>query len=315
MSDRDIDREIQRYRSEMARSTNVGRADLDEVEDHLRDLTAELRGRGMPAMDAVAEAARRLGEPTEVGREHARVRTAFGGALPTLRMVPAALFFSAALFIKFAHDLPVNVLAWKSGIEVSFGLVMVFALLSKTPWARPAMLGFALFQAIDIARLDIATPDLLPVTKVTGVLWFGAAAFLAPWNRRELAAEGVALTLQVYAFGMALVHLWFFIPESEQFTTAYYAPLGLLAIGACAASAFALVHRIRAGAIAALVAGVALIVEWGRQYSVGWVSDSYVTETLLVQVGAGVLSLLVAAISLRGVRGTMRGWGRAVGGS
>lgn len=113
---------------------------------------------------------------------------------------------------------------------------------------------------------------------------------------------------------MALSQLWFFVPEAERFMAAYYAPLGLLAIGASLAAGFALVHRIRAGAIASVIAGLALIIEWGRQYYFGHFGSDYFNRTLALEVGSGVCCLLAAAIAWRGVRGSMRGWGRAVAG-
>lgn len=81
-ADRAIDEAVGRYRELLAGEVDIGRAALDEIEDHMRSLVADLRATGMPTANAITEAAERLGDPREVAREHARVRTSFGAKLP-----------------------------------------------------------------------------------------------------------------------------------------------------------------------------------------------------------------------------------------
>ncbi|NVB77954.1 MAG: hypothetical protein HOV81_06120, partial [Kofleriaceae bacterium] len=90
---KDVDEEIVEYRKRLRAQGELAERDLDELEDHLRELTCELRNAGMSAAEAVTEAARRLGDPRQLAREHARVRSRFGPPLSAGRAWSAAALF------------------------------------------------------------------------------------------------------------------------------------------------------------------------------------------------------------------------------
>ena len=81
----EVEQAIEHYRARLAAEAELARGDLAEIEDHLRTLIDALREDGLPAGEAIVEAARRLGDPRQLAREHARVRTPFGAKLSRAR--------------------------------------------------------------------------------------------------------------------------------------------------------------------------------------------------------------------------------------
>ena len=120
---------IKAYRRALHTEAEIARGDLDEIEDHLRSLALELRANGLTGLEAVTEAARRIGEPALVAREHARVRSAFGARLTRLRSWGAA-----ALLAPFG----VYYAATAGGPGAIMWLLLIAALVSRLTWRARA---------------------------------------------------------------------------------------------------------------------------------------------------------------------------------
>ena len=67
----DLNQELNRWRGRLADQAGVGPADLEELEDHLRESMGDLRGKGLSEEEAFLVASRRLGEPEDLGSEFA----------------------------------------------------------------------------------------------------------------------------------------------------------------------------------------------------------------------------------------------------
>jgi hypothetical protein len=203
MTDRDtheIDAAIAAYRRKLTTTADIAKGDLDEIEDHLRALTAELREQGMPAAVAVTEAAKRLGDPAELAREHERVRPAFGARLPRARVWSAAALLAVVIGAT-VMALPESAGSWSTFhpiVESACGGVLLLALFARLSWARPILLGaMAYFSASTLAFVVAAPQYGFPVISIAMV---GIVAFLAPWRRGELSVAGTALALQAWAY-------------------------------------------------------------------------------------------------------------------
>jgi hypothetical protein len=84
----DLDREIARWRHEVASTDAISAGDVDELEDHLRLTIDELLLAGATVDEAFSVAARTIGEPRSLGDEFAKVAP--------LRRWGARLFWLAA---------------------------------------------------------------------------------------------------------------------------------------------------------------------------------------------------------------------------
>ena len=202
MSEQSVEDVIAAYRRELYAEADLsGRPRRDQ--DHLRSLTEELCGTGMPALEAVTEAARRLGDPRALAREHARVRGAFGAKLSRARRISVAvclapllwhLGISAYLFgatSQFDAMLPI-------GTMFACGVVLVSAVLAGISWARPVLLGGMAFSValVALALVEMHQQELLDGRVV--VLYLvdvASVAFLVPWRRSELTPPGWTLVL------------------------------------------------------------------------------------------------------------------------
>src|ERR1700735_2503737 len=91
------DEDIARYRAQILAEAELSRGELDEIEDHLRSLAADLREHGTPSGEAIALACQRLGDPRDLAREHARARSRFGARLSRARAWSAAALLAAPL--------------------------------------------------------------------------------------------------------------------------------------------------------------------------------------------------------------------------
>ncbi|HTR51979.1 MAG TPA: permease prefix domain 1-containing protein [Kofleriaceae bacterium] len=302
------DEAIAAYRAQLLTEAELARADLDEIEDHLRALAAELRTSGMPASSAIAEAARRLGDPKQVAREHARVRSAFGAKLSRARawsaaallMVPLAAFAYEVLpFVgPFSHE----------AVEIAFGAALVLALGLRIGWARPLALGGIAFFTV-LSAIAIATSSN---TSLAWILPFlGLLAFLAPWRRGELAPAGLALALQVWAFGAAIFALGFMISTEDGHT--YISSGAQLAFVTALIALAGGVVRARWGAIASLVSGFALAASLFEILQLRFrMHDAGVFVIAIpALVGSGALAAAIGALlawrSARSSLGTLRG--------
>lgn len=259
MSDDEIDAQVASYRRALVAEADLARGDLDEIEDHLRTLTDELRAGGMPAAIAVAEAARRLGDPREVAREHARVRTPFGGRLSRLRAWSAAALFVPILWSQGSLVAQYGVTS-RFGFELVMALVMFAALVARISWVRPILLGVMSSAAINSCVMLAMWPDMSPLWLV-GQL--GIIAFLAPWRRNELTTPALALALAVWTYSATIPISGLYVLDG---------PTGPVATAALACSTLAVIGmlvRARWGAIACAGAVLAL---GGAIFELGGVS-------------------------------------------
>ena len=206
----DIEAAVAAYRRELVAAAELARGDLDEIEDHLRALALELRDDGMPVAEAVAEAARRLGDPAELAREHARVRPTFGARLSRGRAWSAAGLLAIVLGIIVVR-LPDSSGMWTNMhvvLELGLGGLLIVALVARLSWARAVLLGGVGTSVVLMVLLTTLAPEAS--VEPANFLLFGIVAFLAPWRRRELSTPGWALVLQVWAYGTAVIaSSWF----------------------------------------------------------------------------------------------------------
>ncbi len=300
--DRDIDSAIAMYRLQLVAEAELARGDLDEIEDHLRTLAAELRATGLGAAEAVAEAARRLGEPRSVAREHARVRTAFGAKLSRARAWSATALFGLILIGCATDLLPFDGLWRVTGIELGLGCLLAVALAARLSWARPIVLGGAAFFLLPAIMWRVISPGFGVLTLSC---WAGLVAFLAPWRRGELTASGFALALQVWAFGAAVYALGFQISTPDGI---HHASFGAIAAFAAAIVAVAGgVLRARWSAIAsagsALSLGAVLVELAPLHFRMSHADLFQVATVTLISSGA-VAALTGTVIAWRGARST-----------
>ncbi len=288
--DRDIESAIAAYRVQLASEAELARGDLDEIEDHLRTLAAELRDTGLGAAEAVTEAARRLGEPRSVAREHARVRTAFGARLSWPRALAASLLIAPLLVMM--------TLSGGGNMELDFelgtGFLLIAALLARLPWARPVLLGgFGFFVLPTVMWLASGGG-----ASVWSVAWFlGIVAVLAPWHRREITAAGYALALQLWAYGAASIALAYQVTTRDGDWVAV-APAAKIALVASALAAFGGVVRAKWAAIGSVVAAVALGVAIEQMWSLEFRfshPDLY-RAYLMTAIGSGVIASVGSSV-------------------
>ena len=186
------DETIRQYLDQMRAEAELARADLDEIEDHIRDLATELCARGVAPGEATALACRRVGDPRQIAREHARVRSPFGARLSRARAWSAALLLGAPALYALTHviesprapaTLVASVVAW---------LGVIGALALRKRWARPLALGFACACSVPLV--------LFHYFGVHDIATLGAVAFLMPWRRGEITRAALALVLLGVAY-------------------------------------------------------------------------------------------------------------------
>ncbi|HTM20957.1 MAG TPA: hypothetical protein VL172_10630, partial [Kofleriaceae bacterium] len=268
MSGRDdeIDRAIQDYCHDLQAEAELARGDLHEIEDHMRSLVDELRGRGLPVGAAIAEAARRLGEPRALAREHARVSSPFGARLSRARAWSAAALLAPMLAWLGLYIVPVTGAFSRAGMELVVGSVLVLALVARRAWARPVLLGGMAFFVLPAALWAALVPGASPLW----MLWhLGIAAFLAPWRRRELTPAGWALALHVWTYGAAAFALGFQVTTNDG-SWNLVAPASQVALGAAMLATAGSLLRARWAALASLLAAAALAAVvfelWGLRF-------------------------------------------------
>lgn len=307
MSTRDVEHvetAITAYRDQLTREAELGRSELDELEDHLRALVADLRATGMPAAAAVTEAARRLGDPAALARESARVRTAFGARLPAWRAW-GAIALMAPLIVALGSDMRLDAV---NVAQVLIAVVLATALGLRLAWSRAVLFGAMVYNV----GFAIASKTVLgvgpPVMFV--VLQVGAAVLLAPWRRRELSSPGIALALLYPTFVAASWMAMFTMTapsDGSPLPDAQLVMLGTVVAGA------GIVLRARWAAIALLATTVLLAAWTVLMTDMTWrVNDGEVLRGLFGGfMIAGIAAALVAtAIAWRTARsnlGSLRG--------
>ncbi len=254
---------IRGYRDQVVAEAELARGDLDEIEDHLRTLTDELRGTGMPAALAVTEAAHRLGDPRELAREHARVRSAFGAKLSRTRAWSAAMLLAPMLVYFGISVLPYEGWWSRAGLELGFGAVLLVALVARLSWARPVLLGGMGFFVLPAALWLGVAPGSTPLWLV----WqLGIVAFLVPWHRRELTAAGAGMALQVWGYGAAALALGFQVTTNDGSWSAV-APAAQIALGAAIVATTGQLLRARWSAVASGVSTFTLLLAMHEMWS------------------------------------------------
>ena len=252
----DVDRAIEDYRAQLRDEAELARGDLAEIEDHLRTLIDELRGAGMPVAEAIGEAARRLGDPRQLAREHARVRSPFGARLSRARAWSAAVLLAPMVYLQLCATVQAG---WAASytLELVLAAGVLAAVAARLPWARAIVLGVTL-TVVGWDVVWVASGSATPYMWHQFVACAGALAFVAPWRRHELSGSGLALALlgPAYAGAATMLALYFSAPGGA----VQFVPWGPVAmIGVLAAGAGVLVRGRWAAAPAAVAAGALVL--------------------------------------------------------
>jgi hypothetical protein len=294
---------IAKYKADLVGEAELARGDLDEIEDHLRTLADELRERGMPRVEAVREACTRLGDPRDVAREHARVRSPFGARLSRLRAWSAValalpILIGGALRI-FPSSGPLSLF----GLQIVFGAIVTLALAFRLPWARPVVLGGIAFFAMQVAIVTLSVPSRNPIWLVP---YLGIFAFVMPWRRNELSSTGLAIALHVWAFAAASVALEF---QTSNTTGVYYlAPGAMIAFTGAMIATCGTIVRARWAILGSLACAIKLV-ECAYVFSppsLRFPMPASAQITILAMIGSGVLAATLGTIlSWRDARSTV----------
>ena len=305
MIDQDIEAAVAAYRADVLAEAELARADLAELEDHLRALIHELREAGLPTARAITVAAHRLGDPRSVAREHARVRTPFGAKLSRMRAWSVVALMIPLLASGFAN---VFVLSPRNLLELGFGVVLALAMAARLTWARPILLGgFAFWTAWFVVSL-ISYGGINPAWLVVHV---GLLAFLVPWRRGEITAAGAALALQVCAFSAATFALGFQVSTIDG-TFDFVAPAAQVALVAAIIATAGGVLRARWSALASAVSALTLAIALAEISQLRFrIGDDLFYAAALAAIGIGAASAAAGAVlawrSARSRLGTLRG--------
>jgi hypothetical protein len=300
VADTETEAVISQYSKQLVAEAEIAHGDLAEIEDHLRTLADDLRGRGMPAAEAVTEAARRLGDPKHLAREHARVRSPFGARLSPARAWSAALLIAppfAWSFARFAHY-GIN----RFLVECVIALVLSVGLVARVSWVRPVFLGaMALFVLSSV--FSVIEHGVNPVWLVWHI---GVVAFLMPWRRGEIAPAGWALALQVWSYFAASVALGYQF-TNERGEISIVMPFAVAALLCAALGAVGGVLRARWGAVTTLVSALCL---WAVAGETLFMRFRFTHPTLLgaylgtVLVSGAIAASIAAGLAQRTARST-----------
>ena len=277
----DDDDVVRAYRAELVAAGDLDPKDLDELEDHLRLLIEEMRAAGVP--DPIGAARHQLGEPTQVAREHARVRPGFATRLGGARLWSAVVMVAVITALNGLATYKTH--SFEFGALFAFRVVLLAALIAGRTWARPLLLGtFACSTLLSLSSwivLDHGTM-YLPFN-------IGALVFLAPWRRRELSVAGVALALQGWLFWSAT----FAVLAATQHSRWIEHPsvsAASLALCACVAAICGGVLRARWSVIATAIAAIALVATRTDDVILSWMRASGIVSAIAsAALAAGLL--------------------------
>jgi hypothetical protein len=173
-----VETQIAEWRAHVAKAPAVNGRDVDELEDHLRNLIDELSEAGLTSDEAFLVAVKRMGELDVVSRDFARVHS---GRL------------------------------WKQLFEPEEET----ALLAEG-WLDALVLAIAAAVAIQVARLAAGFPDDEPTwfERNLGLL---VLPFLAAYfaRRRQLDARGWLLTAAPFALAAVVINLYPYDTDSD----------------------------------------------------------------------------------------------------
>lgn len=310
MTDDDrVDQAIQTYRGELSNAVEIARGDLDEIEDHMRVLVGELRETGMPAVAAVAEAARRIGEPRHLALEHQRVRGSFGPRLSRARAWGAAGLLLPFFVYYSRYSVNTTGAGWL--FTVLSGL-LITALVARLSWARWFLFG-SLVLALPSLVFDACVSEwwwwfvgMIGIAQIAAYLL--AAILLAPWRRGELTSSAWVLLLMVPAFAAASWGVeWQITNDGVNHGLVMANPVAIIAVTMVLAGALGGMLRARWGAAATAIAAVSIA-------ALPAMSDRTLRFELLpilmlVEIVLGVTAAAVATVvawrTARSTRGTL----------
>ncbi len=173
-----VETQIAEWRAHVAKAPAVNGRDVDELEDHLRNLIDELSEAGLTSDEAFLVAVKRMGELDVVSREFARVHS---GRL------------------------------WKQLFEPEEETALL-----ADGWLDALVLAIAAAVAIQVARLAAGFPDDQPTwfERNLGLL---VLPFLAAYfaRRRQLDARGWLLTAAPFALAALVINLYPYDTDSD----------------------------------------------------------------------------------------------------
>lgn len=287
---KDVDDRIEEYRRQLRAQGELAESDLDELEDHLRELTNELLTAGKPAAEAVTEAARRLGDPRHLAREHARVRSQFGAPLSPGRALSGAVLFVLPFFVFYASNYGELEFFLPACFVLAAFVVIAIALAARMTWARAVVLGVTMHSLL--ARLLILDPHPFQWSVEVGIL-----VFVMPWRRNEFSLAAINLALQAWA---TICALWALTSAAMGMQSARVpgCVYGTIALVCAVASCFGTVHRARWSAISSGVSALAL---FGALHTLGlWpFRPDDPLEFQLMEfgtIGSGAIAAMLAAV-------------------
>ncbi|WP_448062738.1 permease prefix domain 1-containing protein [Cellulomonas hominis] len=190
----ELDAQIGRWRGYVQRHQAISSADVDELEDHLREQVADLRAAGLDDQEAFLVAIKRLGNVDAVSREFAREHS--DRLWKQLALVPDAPGDSGGLPSR--ELVVVLALAVSAGLAVRAGL----AWLDDAALARNVGLLVAPFVAAYFAWKRRLT------ARTVGVLVLSAAALAVVLNVYPFEADG---STEPLAAMHAVVVLWLLV--------------------------------------------------------------------------------------------------------
>ena len=305
----ETDRAIEHYRAELQAEAELARGDLAEIEDHLRSLIDELRAGGLPAGEAIAEAARRLGDPRQVAREHARVRTPFGARLSRARAWSAAALLAPLVYLQLCMTVQYG---WTPGwtVDLALSVGILVALAARLPWARAIVLG-VLLTTVGWDVMWLAGGGGGTHVGLELLACGGALAFTIPWRRHELSPGALALALLGPAYAAAATLMQHQIAWRGHRVT--HLPWGPLALAGVLAAGAGTVVRGRWAVAPCLLAAGALVLSIAQTWHVTVRLPSphlyfamFVGWTLVGAASATCAAVLTWR-SARGNLGTLRG--------
>ena len=111
----ELNQAVAGWRQRMSGQPDIQDGDIDELEDHLRETVAELRGAGLNDEEAFLVASRRLGDPEALAGEFAAADPSLRRRLRLRWMVVGALAVLALAFLgDFSADLITGATGWLS---------------------------------------------------------------------------------------------------------------------------------------------------------------------------------------------------------
>jgi len=306
----DDDQAIAHYRSEVVAEAELARGDLEEIEDHLRSLSDELRDGGMPRAQAIAEACRRLGDPRQVAREHARGRSPFGAKLSRARAWSAAAVLVTMLIVSRHGDLLSGGKLTPMGLELGLYVIALVALIARVGWARPIIVG-----SLVVTLVRTVVWSAISAQGLAGLPWLvgtaGALAFVMPWKRGEIRLAGLVLALLAPAYSAAMASMMFELTAPHGVMLAN--PFGTLALAGALVTGAGIVTRARWASLAAAGTAVALAVTAGHLWGLtvrlpdGAAYRAMVLGLFAVGCSGAAIASVLAWRTARSTFGTLRG--------